>query len=171
MPTRARMRAAANLGWQFGLLVLIAFAVVALRPGQVSGYSMEPRIDSDELVLINALAYRFSQPERGDVVAFRHVRTGPSVYLKRVIGLPGDRVAIDRGTVLVNGAPLVEPYVQFGDARSFGAVTVPPNDYFVLGDNRPRSDDSRAWGFVPASDIVGRAMLGLWPPGRLGPLH
>ena len=80
---------------------------------------MEPRIDSDEYVLINALAYRLgAKPQRGDVVAFRHERSAPSVYLKRVIGLPGDRIEIARGTVYVNGAQLDEPYVRFRDARS-----------------------------------------------------
>ena len=165
------MRAAANLGWQFGLLVLIAFAVVALRPGQVSGYSMEPSIDSDEYVLINALAYRFSAPARGDIVAFHHERTGQSVYLKRVIGLPGDRIAIDRGVVTVNGTKLDESYVRFADDRSFPAVVVPANAYYVLGDNRPKSDDSRAWGFVSADDLMGRAMVGIWPFAHIGTLH
>jgi len=165
------LKSAANLAWQLALLVAIAFAVLGLRPGQVSGYSMEPRIESDEYVLINALAYRLHPPQRGDIVAFRHDRTGPRIYLKRVIGIPGDRIAIARGTVSVNGAPLVEPYVRFGDGRSFGDVTVPAGAYYVLGDNRPRSDDSRAWGFVPQREVIGRAMLGIWPPARLGALR
>jgi signal peptidase I len=171
VPTRARLRSAANLAWQVALLVLIAFAVMGLRTGQVSGYSMEPSIDSDEYVLINALAYRFSAPERGDIVAFHHERTGQSVYLKRVIGLPGDRIAIDRGVVSVNGTKLDESYVRFADDRSFAPVVVPANAYYVLGDNRPKSDDSRAWGFVPASDLMGRAMVGIWPFGHIGTLH
>jgi signal peptidase I len=165
------LRTAANLVWQVAVLAVIAFAVVGLRPGEVSGYSMEPRIDTGELVLINALAYRLGAPRRGDIVAFRHLRTGPSVYLKRVVGLPGDRVAIERGTVRVNGAKLEEPYVRFADDRTFGAVTVPPNAYYVLGDNRPASEDSRTWGFVPASELIGHAAFGLWPPGRIGALR
>jgi signal peptidase I len=165
------LRTAANLAWQVALLAVIAFAVVGLRPGEVSGYSMEPCIDTDELVLINALAYRLEAPQRGDIIAFRHVRTGPSVYLKRVVGLPGERIAIERGAVRVNGAKLAEPYVRFADDRSFGTVTVPPNAYYVLGDNRPMSEDSRTWGFVPASDLIGRASFGLWPPGRIGALR
>jgi len=153
------------------LLGLIVFAAIGLRPGQVSGISMQPRIESDEYVLIDALAYRFgAQPARGDIIAFRHERSAPSVYLKRVIGVPGDRIAIDRGVVSVNGSALTEPYVRFRDTRSFPAVTVPPTAYYVLGDNRANSDDSRFWGFVPAADIVGRAMLGVWPPPRFGAL-
>jgi signal peptidase I len=165
------LRSAANLAWQIAALVLIGFAVLALRPGQVSGYSMAPRIESDEIVLINALAYRLTPPQRGDIVAFRHDRSGPSVYLKRVIGLPGDRVAIDRGNVTINGVTLAEPYVRFLDDRTFRDVTVPTDAYYVLGDNRPRSDDSRAWGFVPKAAIVGRAVVGVWPPAHLGVLH
>jgi len=165
-----RLRSAANLAWQLAALVLIAFAVMGLRPGQVSGYSMRPRIDSDEYVLINALAYRLGTPQRGDIVAFRHERSAPTVYLKRVIGVPGDRISIDRGTVSVNGVPLAEPYVRFGDSRSFAALVVPHDDYYVLGDNRANSDDSRVWGFVTAQDLIGRALFGVWPPAHFGVL-
>jgi len=165
------LRSAANLAWQLALLACIVYAVLALRPGQVSGLSMEPRIDSDEYVVINALAYRMSSPARGDIVAFKHERSAPSVYLKRVIGLPGDRVAVDRGVVSVNGSALDEPYVQFRDTRSFPSVVVPLGSYYVLGDNRANSDDSRAWGFVPSDDLIGRAMFAVWPWPHLGALH
>ena len=164
-------RSAANLAWQIVLLALIIFAVMGLRPGQVSGLSMEPRIDSDEYVLINALAYRMGAPHRGDVIAFRHERSAPSVYLKRVIGVPGDRIEIRRGVVFLDGSPLSEPYVRFPDTRSAAPVVVPPDSYYVLGDNRANSDDSRAWGFVPAGDVVGRAMFGVWPPSHIGPVR
>lgn len=165
-----RLRSAAKIAWQLALLVLIVFAILGLRPGQVSGFSMEPRIDSDEYVLINALAYRLGSPQRGDIVAFKHERSAPSVYLKRVIGVPGDRIAIDRGAVRINGSMLDEPYARH-DVRSLQDVVVPPGAYFVLGDNRPNSDDSRAWGFVPARDLIGRAIFGVWPPGRIGALR
>ena len=132
---------------------------------------MEPRIDSDEYVLINALAYRLWSPQRGEIVAFRHERSAPSVYLKRIIGVPGDRIAIDRGVVSVDGVVLDEPYVRFADRRTFGTVVVPPNAYYVLGDNRANSDDSRAWGFVPAHDLIGRAMFAIWPLARFGALR
>jgi len=165
-----RWRSAANLAWQLALLVLLLFAIMGLRPGQVSGLSMEPRIDEDEYVLINALAYRFGTPQHGDIVAFRHERSAPSVYLKRVIGLPGDRVKIESGHVLVNGRALAEPYVRFRDARSAPEAIVPEGAYYVLGDNRVNSDDSRTWGFVPAADLIGRAVFGVWPLGRFGTL-
>jgi signal peptidase I len=164
------LKSAARLTWQLAALALIAFAVVGLRPGQVSGFSMRPRIDSDEYVLINALAYRLGAPKRGDIVAFRHERSAPTVYLKRVIGVPGDRIAIVRGTVVLNGTALDEPYVRFRDSRSFPELTVPPDSYYVLGDNRANSDDSRVWGFVPAADLIGRALFGVWPPPHFGAL-
>jgi signal peptidase I len=166
-----RWRPAARIAWQLALLLLIAVVVLGLRPGQVSGLSMEPRIDSDEYVLINALAYRWGTPRRGEIVAFRHERSAPTVYLKRVIGVPGDRVAIERGIVSVNGTVLDEPYVRFRDTRSFSQAVVPPEAYYVLGDNRANSDDSRRWGFVRSSDIVGRAVLGFWPPSHAGLLR
>ena len=166
-----RWKSAANLAWQFAVLVAIIFAIMGLRPGQVSGLSMEPRIDEDEYVLINALAYRFGAPKRGDIVAFRHERLAPSVYPKRVIGLPGDRIAIEHGVVTLNGVALKEPYVRFRDARSLARVAIPPGHYFVLGDNRANSDDSRSWGFVAGSDLIGRAMFGVWPLDRFGVLR
>jgi signal peptidase I len=167
----SRVKTAANLAWQIAVLAVIVYAAMGLRPGQVSGFSMRPRIESDEYVLINALAYRFGTPQRGEIVAFRHDRSAPSVYLKRIVGLPGDRVTIDRGTVRVDGRVLDEPYVRFRDRRSFAPVTVPPDAYYVLGDNRANSDDSRAWGFVPASEVIGRAVFGVWPLARLGALR
>ena len=171
VPSSLRVRTIAKLAWQLALLGLIAFGVLGIRPGQVSGFSMEPRIDSGEYVLINALAYRLGSPHRGEIVAFRHERSSPSVYLKRVIGVPGDRVSVDRGIVSVDGHALDEPYVHFPDTRSFAAVVVPVNSYYVLGDNRGKSDDSRAWGFVPASDLIGRASLAIWPLSHFGELR
>ena len=166
-----RLRSAANLAWQLALLFLILYAALGLRPGQISGFSMEPRIDSEEYILINALAYWHGTPARGDIIAFRHERSAPSVYVKRVIGVPGDRVSIDRGVVSINGATIAEPYVRFGDRRSEAAVTVPAMSYYVLGDNRANSDDSRVWGFVPSSDVIGRAIVAVWPPSHVGSLR
>jgi signal peptidase I len=164
-----RWRSAASVALQIALLGAFGFAFT-VHPSQVSGFSMEPRIDSGEYVVINSLAYRFGTPHRDDIIAFRHERSAPSVYLKRVIGLPGDRIAIERGTVFVNGVRLDEGYVRFRDTRSATRVTVPAHEYYVLGDNRANSDDSRALGFVDGSDVIGRAMLAIWPPRRMGTL-
>jgi len=131
---------------------------------------MEPRVMSGEYVLINTVAYRVGHPTRGDIVAFRHERSAPSVYLKRVIGLPGDRINVIGGVVYVNGARLSEPYVRFADRRSFSAVIVPARTLYVLGDNRANSDDSRFWGFVDQDQVIGKAIAGIWPPARVGAL-
>ena len=170
MQSPLRLNSAAKLAWQLALLVAIGIAILAVRPEQISGFSMRPRIDSDDFVLVNALAYRFRAPRRDEIVAFRHERPTPATYIKRVIGIPGDRVAIRRGVVSVDGATLDEPYASRDD-RSFASVEVPPGAYYVLGDNRASSDDSRAWGFVSQRDIVGRAILGVWPPPRIGVLR
>lgn len=129
---------------------------------------MEPRIGAGEFVLIDTLAYRFAPVHRGDVVAFRHA--GSEAYLKRVIALPGDHVAIAHGVVLLDDRPLSESYVRYRDTRSAPDEVVPPGTYYVLGDNRSNSDDSRDWGYVPASAIIGKAWLAVWPPSKAGAL-
>ena len=129
---------------------------------------MEPRIGAGEFVLIDTLAYRFGPVRRGDVLAFRHA--GSEAYLKRVIGLPGEHVAVNHGVVFIDGRQLPEPYVRYRDVRSETTVTVPADSFFVLGDNRSNSDDSRDWGFVPATAIIGKAWLAAWPPSKAGAL-
>jgi len=141
-----------------------------MRTPQVSGLSMAPHVVSGEYVLINTVAYRIGHPACGDIVAFRHERSAPSVYLKRVIGLPGDRVTVALGAVFVNGRRLYEPYVRFADRRSFPEVKVPPGMLYVLGDNRANSDDSRFWGFVDQNQLIGKAIAGIWPPAQVGAL-
>jgi signal peptidase I len=141
-----------------------------MRTPQVSGLSMAPHITSGEVVLINTIAYRMHAPARGDIIAFHHDGPTPETYIKRIIGLPGDRVRIERGKVYVNGTPLDEPYVRFPDERSFAEVTVPAGSLYVLGDNRADSDDSRFWGFVPQNAVLGKAVAGIWPLGHVGAL-
>jgi len=165
----ASVRSLASLALQLAiLLALIAAFFVRIPP--VSGLSMEPHIASGEYVLINTLAYRFGSPQRGDIVAFRHEAPTPEVYIKRIVAVGGDRVRIDRGTVYVNGARLDEPYVVFHDDRSFSDVTVPPNSVYVLGDNRANSEDSRIFGPVADSELIGRALAGVWPLDNVGKL-
>jgi signal peptidase I len=164
------------------ILVLLFF----VRVPQVSGHSMEPQLRADEHVLINTLAYAmrlgdgdrplvdfsFHPIARGDVIAFVHASDdGRAVYLKRVVGVPGDRVNIEHGVVWVNGARLDEPYVSLRDGAGLPATTVPHNAFFVLGDNRGESDDSRAFGAVPESAVIGRAAFVVWPLNRAGPIR
>ena len=156
-------------------LLCVLVAAFFVRTPQVSGHSMAPQIASGEYVLIDTLAYRFSAPARGDIIAFRldaDPSTGiePSTYIKRVIGLPHDRVFIRDGTVFVNGSALAEPYVRFGDRRSFPEIVVPAGSLYVLGDNRADSEDSRAFGCVAEGSVIGRAVAGIWPPQLLGNL-
>src|SRR6202035_445729 len=138
-----------------------------MRTSPVDGLSMEPRVHAGEIVLINTLAYRFGPVRRGDVVAFRHDAPTPVTYIKRVAALPGERVEVREGVVSIDGRALAEPYVQFRDKRTAPAVVVPPHAYYVLGDNRSDSDDSRNWGVVQEADVVGKALVGIWPPRRL----
>jgi signal peptidase I len=150
-------------------LAVLALAFF-MRTPQVSGLSMAPHIASGEIVLINTMAYRLRAPARGDIIAFRHDGPTQETFIKRVIGLPGDRIEIRRGTVFVNGSQLGEPYVQFPDNRSFAGVTVPQGSLYVLGDNRADSEDSRAFGFVPQNQVMGQAIAGIWPAAHLGAL-
>jgi signal peptidase I len=156
-------RSLATLALQLAVLALL-IAAFFIRTPQVSGLSMAPNITSGEYVLINTFAYRFAAPARGDVVAFRHDEETHDVFIKRIVGLPGDRVRIDRGTVFVDGTALPEPYVRYVDPRSFPETVVPADSVYVLGDNRADSDDSRFFGTVPYERILGRALAGIWPP-------
>lgn len=162
-------RSVASATVQVAVLAVLALAFF-LRTPQVSGLSMSPHIASGEIVLINTMSYRLHGPARGDIIAFHHDGPTPETFIKRVIGLPGDRIAVDRGRVIVNGTPLAEPYVQYPDERSFPALTVPAGSLYVLGDNRADSEDSRVFGFVPQNQVMGRAVAGIWPIGHLGAL-
>lgn len=164
-----RWRPIANLALQLAVLAAL-IAAFFIRLPQVSGLSMEPHIRSGEYVLINTFAYRFGPPHRGDIVAFRHDSDTRALFIKRVIGLPGDRIRIDGGRVFVDGAKLDEPYVLHPDDRSFGEIVIPDGDIYVLGDNRAESEDSRAFGPVSDASLVGRAIAGIWPPRMLGGL-
>ena len=118
----------------------------------------------------NAL-FAFHPPERGDIMVFLHPRDPSRALVKRVIGLPGDVIEIDTGQVIRNGERLEEPYIVHSDARSFEVVRVPEDSYYVLGDNRLVSSDSRHWGFVSDEYVVGRAWLSYWPSDRIEFLH
>ena len=164
-----RWRSVASLVLQLAVLSLLV-AAFFMRLPEVSGRSMEPLIRSGEYVLINTFAFRFGRPRRGEIVAFRHEGDAREVFIKRVIGLPGDRIRIDRGRVYVNGAKQDEPYVQDADDRSLPGIMVPPASVYVLGDNRANSEDSRAFGPVNDDRLIGRAVAGLWPPSIMGAL-
>lgn len=146
-------------------LTLLIFIVVhfAVQSYRVDGTSMQPGLTSDQYVLVNKTAYLFHMPERGDVVVFHWPVDTTKDFIKRVIGLPGDTITIDRTTVRVNGVLLNEPYISAPENGVANVWKVPSEQYFVMGDNRGVSDDSRDWGFVPKSYFIGKAVTVYWP--------
>lgn len=146
------------------LALLIFFVVqLAVQNYQVQGISMMPGLTDGEYVFVNKLAYSFHEPERGDVIVFRWPVDTSKDFIKRVIGLPGDTIAYDSTTVRVDGVVLNESYISQPSNPAGKVWKVPANDYFVMGDNRPQSDDSRDWGFVPKDYIIGKAVMVYWP--------
>lgn len=139
---------------------------------RVESISMEPNLTPGNFVVVNKLAYRFSgTPKLGEIVVFKYPLNPDQIpYIKRVIGVPGDKIHIDQGKVFVNGVLLNEPYISELTNRG-GDWTVPENSIFVMGDNRNNSSDSRAWGFVPMENIIGRAEIIYWPPEDWAYLH
>ena len=156
------------------VLTLLMFLIIrfAIQNFNVDGTSMEPNLHDKELILVDKWTYMFRAPERGDVIVFIAPPHPDMDYVKRVIGLPGDIITIRNTTVIVDGVTLTEPYVapqNQGNMFAYKNITnlvVPPNDYFVLGDNRAVSSDSRDWGFVPKANIIGRAAFVYWPLGQ-----
>ena len=175
------------------LLALLIFLVLqfSVQNFRVEGSSMEPTLEEGQFLLVNKLVYlrfdprdlasvlpfvggdrdeahfAFHQPNRGEVVIFRFPRDPSRDFVKRVIGIPGDTLEIRGGRVFINGVAQKEPYVTKRDTRNVPALRVPPDSYYVMGDNRVFSHDSREWGPVPAENIVGRAWVTYWPLDRL----
>jgi signal peptidase I len=155
----------------FVSLIISAFFIVFLyQPVKVEGTSMLPALDDQERIFINKFVYSFEPIERGDVVVFRYPRDPSKSYIKRVIAIPGDRVRIDDGEVYVNQHRLREPCVptEFADDRSLPETVVPRGAYFLLGDHRSSSSDSRDFGPVSGRYIYGKAVFGYWPVDKLG---
>jgi signal peptidase I len=163
--------------WARDLLVSLAisaFIIIFLyQPVKVEGVSMMPGLEDQERIFVNKFVYRWEPIERGDIVVFRYPRDTSKSYIKRVIGVAGDRVRIEDGQVFVNGKPLDEDYVpsEYADSRSYPETTVPLNSYFVLGDHRTMSSDSREFGPVSERYIYGKAVFGYWPMEKLGRLR
>ena len=155
------------------ILVTLFIILFVYQPVKVEGGSMEPGLEDQERIFINKLVYHFESIERGDIVVFHYPRDTSKSFIKRVIGLPGDRIRIDFGHVYVNGIQLLEPYVPFDyqDAQSYPETVIPDNAYFVLGDHRSMSNDSRKIGPIMRSFIYGKAVFGYWPVEKMGILH
>jgi signal peptidase I len=163
--------------WARDLLVSLAisaFIIIFLyQPVKVEGTSMMPGLEDQERIFVNKFVYRWEPIQRGDIVVFRYPRDTSKSYIKRVIGVAGDRVRIQNGQVYVNGEALDEDYVpgDYADARSYSEVVVPRNSFFVLGDHRTMSNDSRDFGPVNDRFIYGKAVFGYWPMEKLGRLR
>ena len=163
--------------WARDLLVSLAisaFIIIFLyQPVKVEGTSMMPGLQDQERIFVNKFVYRWEPIERGDIVVFRYPRDTSKSYIKRVIGVAGDRISIEDGQVYVNGEALAEDYVpsDYADARSLDEKVVPRNSFFVLGDHRTMSNDSRDFGFVNERYIYGKAVFGYWPMEKLGRLR
>ena len=150
------------------LLLFLAINTVTSRV-RVENISMEPTLQPGYLLIVNKLAYKLGEPKHGDIVVFHYMGDNNEVYIKRVIGLPGDEVKIENGTVYVNGIALNEPYIAAFPAYS-GTWKVPEGSLFVLGDNRNNSSDSHQWGFVDLDDVVGKAVFIYYPFDVIGSL-
>jgi signal peptidase I len=154
-------------------LAVSAFFIIFLyQPVKVEGTSMMPTLEDQERVFINKFVYKLEPIERGDVIVFRYPRDPAKSYIKRVIAVAGDHVQIQAGVVFVNGRRLREPYVprMYEDVRSYPDTVVPAHSYFVLGDHRNLSNDSRDFGPVDEDFIYGKAVFGYWPVEKVGTL-
>lgn len=171
------------------ILALLIFLVLqfSVQNFRVEGTSMQPNLEEGNYLLVNKIVYfrvspkeintflpflgdevddsifPFHGPDHGDIIIFHFPRDPSRDFVKRVIGMPGDVVELQKGKVILNGEPLDEPYLEKIDRSNMAPLRISPDSYFVLGDNRRASNDSRDWGLVPAENIIGRAWVGYWP--------
>lgn len=155
-------------------IFLIAYLFL-FQPHQVQGHSMDPNFADGEYLLTDKLSYRFGKPERGDVIVFAAPPSKRDDYIKRIVGLPGESVMISNNKILINKDVLDEKYIPEDFVTRPGAylgpdtpITLKENEYFVVGDNRDHSSDSRSWGPINRKDIVGKAWFVYWPPSEVG---
>ncbi|HUD68833.1 MAG TPA: signal peptidase I [Acidimicrobiales bacterium] len=178
-PRRARSSAWLMLEWlgviSVALLLAVGVRAYVIQTFYIPSGSMEPTLNVGDRILVFKLAYDFASPAIGDVVVFRAPPSehcgDPSItdLVKRIVGVPGDRMSSSGNEILVNGKPLVQDWPHVVDLiYPISPRTIPPNDYFVMGDNHPASCDSRVWGYVPRADIIGKVVLKIWPLSQFG---
>ena len=162
---------------EYLVILLVSFALVFgfVRPFVMEAFwipsgSMIPTLEIGDRVLVNKFIYRFTDPNRGDIIVFESVDKTNEDLIKRVVGLPGDEIAVKSGKLYVNGEPQREPYTnkKLPDRSFYAKTTVPKDHVFVMGDNRGNSADSRVFGPLPEKNIEGEAFLRFWPPDRIG---
>ncbi|MBU6323271.1 MAG: signal peptidase I [Patescibacteria group bacterium] len=155
------------------VVIVLPIRIFIAQPFIVEGESMHPTFENGDYLIVDELTYRFEKPQRGDVITFRYPGDPSIFYIKRIIGLPGETVAINRGVVSITKPDgttltLTEPYIAAEDATYTKTTTLGPDQYFMMGDNRPNSSDSRVWGPLPENDIMGRVIFRLLPIPELG---
>jgi signal peptidase I len=157
----------------FAVITAVVIVLFVVQPVKVEGTSMLPRIVDQERIFVNRFIYHFADIQRGDIVVFWYPKDSSKSFIKRVIGLPGDMVQIQQGQVFVNGHLLGETYLdpRYIDHESYGPERVAQDHFFVLGDHRNSSNDSRNWGLVPRRNIYGKAIFRYWPVSRLGSIE
>jgi len=161
-------------GWVRDLAVALTLATVIIvflyQPVKVEGTSMAPLLSDQERIFINKFVYRFEPIERGDVIVFWYPLDHSKSFIKRVVGLPGETIELRRGHLFIDGKEVSEGYVpaSFFDGSSYGPLQIPPGNYFVMGDHRDSSNDSRMFGTVPREYIYGKAVFAYWPVDHFG---
>lgn len=161
---------------------LVVFAAIGTaiywliaQPHKVSGSSMDPNFKNGDYIITDKVSYRFSEPRRGDIVVFKNPRDETQDFIKRVIGIPGDKVKVQNGKVYLNGSELKEPYLKSTIVTNPGSflregneITVERGHYITIGDNRQASSDSREWGFITREEIIGKVFFRYWPATEIG---
>ncbi|OGM01868.1 signal peptidase I [Candidatus Woesebacteria bacterium GWA1_41_8] len=162
----------------FAIAIFLFVYLLLLQPHKIKGDSMQPNFPNGEYLLTDKVSYRFREPKRGEVIVFEAPQSEGDEFIKRIIGLPGELVSIKEGSIFINEKKLNEGYLASGAVTLSGnffkeaeEIVVPEELYFVLGDNRLHSSDSRAWGFVPKDKITGRAWVIYWPVAKAGPVQ
>ncbi len=153
-----------------GVIIAVLMVVFLYQPVKVEGTSMQPELIDQERIFVNKFIYHFEGIHRGNIVVFWYPRDPSKSFIKRVVGIPGDTVSVRQGRVFINGALLEEHYVPDGyqDIDSYPTVKVKEDQYYVLGDHRNASNDSRSWGLVPRKYIYGKAVFRYWPVRKTG---
>lgn len=163
-----------------GIVVILAIMVMIylflMSPQEINGQSMDPTFHNGEYILTNKFEYKINEPQRGDIVIFKSPRNKDIDYIKRIIGLPAEKISLKNNTYYINGKPLNESAYLTSDVNTFGGsflregeeITIPQGQYFVSGDNRQHSSDSREFGPIPKEDFIGKAFIRYWPFSRSG---
>ena len=152
------------------LLTLLIFLAIRtlIQNFRIEGVSMEPNLHDGQYLIINKLVYYLHPPERGDIVVFHYPKNPQRDFIKRIIGLPGEKVEVRGERIFINGEELEEQYTLHTGKYAWGPQRLGEDEYFVLGDNRNSSSDSHNWGPLPEDDIIGKAWISYWPPEHLG---